>query len=296
MVAAFAAVYVIWGSTYLAIRYAIETLPPFSMAGIRFVMAGAVLYAWSRLRGDRPPEPRHWWVATVIGALLLVGGNGAVVWAEQRVPSGITALLAATVPLWMVVLDRDPSARGRTGAREAVGLGLGFVGLVLLVGTRGIDDGDRVDPLGAAVLIAGSIAWSVGSLYSRRARLPESVFLATAMEMLTGGALLLALGLLSGEGSRFDPARVSARSIAAFAYLVVFGALIGFTAYLWLMRVASPARVSTYAYVNPVVAMFLGWTVAGEPLSARTILATVVIVAAVLLVLTKRPRISEDRH
>jgi drug/metabolite transporter (DMT)-like permease len=287
---AFAAIYLIWGSTYLAIRIAIETFPPFLMAGIRFLIAGAILYPWSKLHGAPQPSRAHWLAATVVGGLLLLGGNGGVVWAEQHVPSGLTALLIGTVPLWMVLLDWLRRNGVKPSNSVIVGLMLGFVGITLLIGPGKIAGGRQVDLVGAAVLILASLSWATGSLYSRRAQLPASPLLATAMEMLAGGALLFVAGLLAGEWTRFNLSALSLRSWLALGYLIVFGALVGFTAYIWLLRVSTPAHVSTYAYVNPVVAIFLGWAFAGEPLTARTLLAAAVIVAAVVIITTYRVR------
>lgn len=288
VVTAFAAVYLIWGSTYLAIRLAIETIPPFLMAGIRFLIAGAILYAWARWRGTPPPLRPHWLAATIVGGLLLVGGNGGVVWAEQRVPSGLTALLIATVPLWMAFLNwlRPGGVKPSNGV--IAGLLLGFIGITLLVGPGELAGGHHVDSLGAAVLIMASLSWAAGSLYSRRAQLPASPLLTTGMEMLAGGALLLIAGSLADEWARFELSALSVRSSLALTYLIVFGALVGFTAYIWLLRVSTPAQASTYAYVNPVVAIFLGWALAGEPLTARTLLAAAIIVAAVVVITTQR--------
>ncbi len=290
LVLAFAAIYLIWGSTYLAIKVAIETLPPFFMASLRFLIAGTLLYAWTTLRGARRPAGRHWIAAFIVGALLLVGGNGSLVWAEERVPSGLAALLLATIPIWMVLLDSLRKGGTKLGGRVLGGLAVGIAGLGLLVGPAELWGSSRVDPLGAGVLMFGSLSWSVGSLYSRHAKLPPSPFLAAAMEMLAGGVLLFAVGLLSGEGRQLHWAAVSMRSLSGLIYLVFFGSLLGFTAYIWLLGVVSTARVSTYAYVNPVVAVFIGWAFAGEPLSARELLATAAIVAAVALIITHRPQ------
>lgn len=287
---AFAAIYLIWGSTYLAIRFAVETFPPFLMAGMRFLVAGAILYPWSRLHGASQPVRAHWLAATVVGGLLLLGGNGGVVWAAQRVPSGLTALLIGTVPLWMALLDGLRPGGMKPNSGVMVGLLLGLFGIMLLVGPGKLAGARQVDLVGAAVLILASLSWASGSLYSRRAQLPASPLLATAMEMLAGGALLLIASLLVGEWARFDSSTLSLRSWLALGYLIIFGALVGFTAYIWLLRVSTPAHVSTYAYVNPVVAIFLGWAFAGEPLTARTLLAAAVIVAAVVIITTYRAR------
>ncbi len=293
IVLAFAAIYVIWGSTYLAIRFAIETLPPLLMAAVRFLIAGAVLYAWVRARGTPAPRRDEWLATTIVGGLLLLGGNGAVVWAEQRVPSGVTALLVALVPLWMVLLEW----RGRGGARPdagtVAGLALGLGGLLLLVGPEQVLGGGHIDHAGAVVLALGTLSWAAGSLYSRHAHLPAAPMLATAMEMLCGGALLLVAAGVRGEFAQADLGAISLRSALSFAYLVVFGSLVAFTAYIWLLRATTPARASTYAYVNPVVAMLLGWALAGEPLSPRTLLAAAVIVTAVVLITWSRVRRSD---
>ena len=284
MIAAFAAIYFIWGSTYLAIRFAIETLPPFLMASTRFIVAGAVLYGWARLVGAPRPTRFHWSAAAVVGGLLLLGGNGGVVWAEQSVPSGLTALLVAMAPVWMALLDWARRGGVRPNGGASVGLALGFAGVVLLVGPDELVGGGQVNPIGALVLMLASLSWAAGSLYSRYARLPDSPMLATGMEMLAGGALLLIAGSVAGEWARIGYSAVSLHSILALGYLIVFGSLIGFTAYTWLLRVTTLARASTYAYVNPVVAVFLGWALAGEPITFRTLLAAAVIVAAVVII------------
>jgi len=286
VLAAFAAVYVVWGSTYLAIRFAIETLPPFLMAGARFLLAGAVLYGFVRARGAPRPQPVHWRSAAIVGGLLLFVGNGGVVWAERTVPSGVVALLVAMVPLWMVLLEWLRPGGQRPGRAVVLGLVVGFAGMVLLVGPMELAGGGGVDPVGAVTVLVASLAWSVGSIYSRSAPLPSSPLLVTGMQMLAGGGMLTLAGLARGELGDFDPATVSTGSAVAFAYLVVFGSLVGFTAYVYLLKVSTPSRVSTYAYVNPVVAVLLGWLLANEPLNARILGATAVIVAAVAVITT----------
>jgi drug/metabolite transporter (DMT)-like permease len=290
VIGAFAAVYLIWGSTYIAIRFAIETIPPFLMAGFRFMVAGAVLYGWARWMGAGRPARIHWATTTVIGGLLISVGNGAVVWAEQRVPSGLASLLIATVPIWIVLLDWIRRDGTRPRPAVMVGVGLGFAGLSLLVGPEKLSGIHRIDPTGAAVLVMGAIAWAAGSLYSLRAALPESRLLATAMEMLMGGLLLFTAGLATGEWAALHWEAVSVRSSVSFVYLIVFGSLVGFTAYIYLLNVTTPARASTYAYVNPVVAVILGRVLGGEPISARTGLAAAVIVTAVAVITTDRAR------
>lgn len=296
--AALIAVYVVWGSTYLAIRFAVESLPPFSMAGVRFVLAGAALYAWRRARGDAAPSRREWRAAAIVGLLLLVGGNGGVVWAEQRVASGVVALLATTVPLWMVLIDTLRPGGRRPGWRAVVGVTLGFAGVVVLIrptSLPSVGHGRDVDLVGAAVVMFGMFLWSVGSLYGRSAPLPSSPLLATGMEMLVGGAGLLLLGGLTGEWDRLDPAAFSARSLWAWAYLIVCGSWVGFTAYTWLLRVAPTPLVSTYAYVNPLVAILLGHLLAGESLTPRVLIAAAVIVGSVAWITTIQPGSGESK-
>ncbi len=280
-------VYLIWGSTYLAIRFAIETLPPFLMAGVRYLTAGALLYGWARFRGAPRPSLLHWRSAVLVGAFLLLGGNGGVVWAEQRVDSGLAALLVSTEPLWLVMLFWLGTGRKPLGWRVVAGLLLGFAGVVLLVRPG---SSSSIDPIGAAALVLAALSWAWGSLYGQRAPLPESPLAATGMQMLGGGALLLIASALTGEPSRFVLAEVSQRSLLALAYLVVFGAIVAFTAYVWLMRVAPPVLVSTYAFVNPVVAVFLGWALAGEPLTAGTLIAAAVILGGVVLITTSHAK------
>ncbi|MEO8348076.1 MAG: drug/metabolite exporter YedA [Acidobacteriota bacterium] len=284
LLAAFASVYLIWGSTYLAIRFAIETMPPHLMAAARFLVAGAILYAWARWRGAPRPTLANWRAAAVVGGFLLLGGNGAVVWAETRVPSGLTALLVAMVPIWMLVLEMLPALGGRKPRTPVVaGIVLGLAGLVVLVAPGSL--AGRVDPLGAGVLLLGCLSWAFGSLYSRNAALPKSGFLAAAMEMMAGGVLLLLFGLATGQAGQVAVLAISTKSLLALAYLIVFGSLVGFTAYIWLLGATTSARVSTYAYVNPVVAVLLGWALAGEPMSLRTLIAATVIIGAVALII-----------
>jgi len=284
IVLAFIAVYVIWGSTYLAILFAIETLPPFLMAGVRFLVAGAVVFFWGLQRGDEPPSPRQWREGVLLGALFFLGGNGAVVWAEARVPSGVASLLVATMPLWVVVLDWARPRGCRPPSTVLGGLVLGFVGLVVLLPAGRFANGSSIDPLGAIVLVLGALSWASGSLYARSADLPKSLLLSSGMEMIGGGALLLGAGIASGELARLDPSAFSVRSLLALAYLIVFGSIVAFNSFTYLLENATPTRLSTYAYVNPVVAVFLGWAFAGEALTARTLAGAAVIVAAVAMV------------
>src|SRR5512139_1644919 len=281
---AFAAIYLIWGSTYLAIRFAIETIPPFLMGGVRFLLAGGVLYAVLRWRGVRAPSRRQWQAALIVGGLLLFGGNGGVIVAEQYVPSSLAALIVAMVPLWMVLLNWWRGDRARPNAGTALGVGLGLAGIVLIAGPGQSAAEGAVNPIGLLILMLASLSWSIGSLYSRKSSLPANALLATSMEMLAGGALMLIAGLLLGQGAQIRFDHISLLSLAALGYLIVFGSLIAFTAYVWLLKVSTPARVSTYAFVNPVVAVFLGWMLAGEELSLRVLIAAAVIIMAVMLI------------
>jgi drug/metabolite transporter (DMT)-like permease len=287
---AFAIVYVIWGSTYLAILFAIETLPPFLMASVRFLIAGVLLYGWSRtFGGAAAPDRTQWRSTAIVGVLLLLGGNGVVVWSEQRIPSGMAALLVGTVPCFMVLIDWLRPGGVRPGGRVVAGLALGLLGLVWLVGPDSVMGGGRADLLGAAALVFASFSWAAGSIYSRHAPMPASPFLGTAMQMLAASVALFALSAGLGEPWRFDPNAVSLRSLLGFLYLVVFGSVVAFSAYIWLLRVSTPARVSTYAYVNPVVAVLLGAAFAGEALTTRMLVAAAVIVSGVALI-TLAPR------
>jgi drug/metabolite transporter (DMT)-like permease len=278
------AVYLIWGSTYLAIRYAVETAPPFLMAAVRFMISGGFLYLLRRLSGDPRPKALEWRSAAIIGIFLLVGGNGGVVWAEQFVPSSLAALLVATVPLWMVLIDAFRPTGHRPGPLAIAGILVGFGGAVLLIGSAAIG-ADTTNLLGAAVLIVASLSWSTGSLYGKNATLPASQLLATAMEMLAGGVALLLAAIIVGEWSHFDLATVSRRSLLAVAYLTVIGSS-AFGAYVWLLRVAPTPLVATYAYVNPVIAVLLGYLLAQEPMTVRTVLAAALIIGSVALVST----------
>jgi drug/metabolite transporter (DMT)-like permease len=284
ILAAFAAIYVIWGSTYLAIHFAIQTLPPFLMAAARFLAAGSLLFAWSAASAPRRPAGAEWKAAFVVGGLLLLGGNGAVVWAQQHVPSGIVALLVAGTPGWMVLLHWLWHGSVAPGPRTVAGLVLGFGGMALLVGPSLTAGAGGLHLGGVLVVLLGSVSWAVGSIYSRRAPIPPGPLHSTGMQMLAGGALLLLAGAAAGEFGQFNAGGVSARSVLALLYLTVFGAIIGYSAYVWLLRHVHPGRVSTYAYVNPVVAVMLGWAIAGEAFTLRMGVAAAVIVGGVAMI------------
>ena len=286
VITAFGSVYLIWGSTYLAIRYAVATIPPFLMGGARFLTAGVILYVWARQRGARPPTRSQWRAACLTGVLLLVCGNGAVIWAEQHIASGIVALIVAVVPLWMVLLDWLRPGGTRPRSAVFLGLALGLGGLALLIGPDAFT-GQRAGGVGvwiALVPVLGSLFWALGSIVSRYAARPASSTLATGMQMLAGGAAFLVVSALTAELRHFDVHAVATSSIVGLLYLVTFGSLAGFTAYIYLLGATTPAKVSTYAYVNPVVAVILGWAIAGEPFTARTALAAAVILAGVAII------------
>ena len=285
-------VYVVWGSTYLAIRIAIETLPPFLMGGVRFLVAGGLLYAWAVRRGDHVndrPGWDEWRSAAIVGAGLFLGGNGGVVFAETRIASGVTALLVCTLSLWLPLLAWIVYGE-RPSRRAMIGLPLGFGGTALLIGPV---DASGIDPVGAGACLLASLSWAAASLYSRHATLPARTAVSTAMQMLTGGAWMTLAGMATGELGGVRPATFSTASLAALVYLIVFGSLVAFSAYAWLLRAAPTSLVATYAYVNPVVAVALGWALAGEPITARMLVAGAVIVAAVVLVASGANRTSK---
>jgi drug/metabolite transporter (DMT)-like permease len=284
ILAAFAAIYLIWGSTYLAIRIGLETMPPFLLAGTRFMVAGTLLYAWLRLRGVPRPTDAQWWQAALTGTLMLVCGVGGVTWAEQRVPSGAAALLAATVPMWMTMIDTWVLRCSRGGAPVVAGLAVGLAGVAVLVGTSH-SDLEAIDPVGAAVILGATVAWSVGSLRSRRANLPEQPAMTVAVQMVAGGVVLLVLSSVLREWQHgFALSEVSLRSATALVYLAVVGSMVALCAYVWLLRQVAAPTVATYAFVNPVVAVFLGWSLAEEAVGPRVMIATSLIVGAVALI------------
>jgi drug/metabolite transporter (DMT)-like permease len=283
IVAAFLAVYIIWGSTYFAIKVAIQTMPPFLMAGLRFLVAGALVYGWLRLRGAERPKLIHWRSALILGALLLFAGNGGVTWAEQYIPSGLAALIVAMVPIYVALLDWLRPGGTRPTALRIAGLVIGFAGVVLLIGPLATG-GLSLALLAACVPVVGSLCWAAGSLYARSAKLPANPLVGTGMEMLVGGVLLTAVGLALGEGGQIHPETFSLDSVIAFGFLVFFGSIVAFTSYIWLLSKVNPGRVSTYAYVNPVVAVFLGWAFASEQVTGRTLIAAAVILFAVMII------------
>lgn len=287
IVLGFAVIYVVWGSTYLGIRWAVETMPPFFMGGTRFLLAGCLLHLWLRLRGAPAPTWPQVRDAAFSGLLLLLLGNGLVNWAEQHVTSGVTALLVGTTPIWFIVLNAVIPPREKPDWLTLVGVGLGTVGVALL-GRHGGDGGGAVHLGGLLAILVACASWAAGSLLSRKVRSGADPFMASSLQMLAGGAAQLLLAGALGEWSAFDPAAVSARSVLAWIYLVVVGSLVAFSTYVWLLRASTPARVSTYAYVNPVIAVLLGWLLAGEMLTSRTLVAAGIVVAAVVVITSRK--------
>lgn len=286
LAAAFAAVYIVWGSTYLAIRFSIETLPPFLMAATRFIVAGFILFAFTYPKSEEKITFQHLKSTAIIGLCLLLGGNGGVVWAELYVPSGLTALLVSTVPVWVVIITWFFPHEHRNQTKNVIGVLLGFTGLFFLVSPESIISGSGVDLTATLVLLAATLSWSAGSVYTGRAVLPQTGLLATSLEMIFGGIGLLLLSTVTGELANFDPSSVSMKSFLAFLYLIGFGSLIGFTAYIWLLHHTTPSKATTYAYVNPVVAVFLGWLIAGEEITLKIIVAAAIIITAVIIIIT----------
>lgn len=290
LVLAFTAIYLIWGSTYLGIRIAIESMPPFLMAAGRFLIAGALLFIVLKIQGRATPTPRQWRINTVIGTFLLLGGNGLVAWAEQFVPSGITALIIGVQPLFFALTEWAWPGGSRPAPITAVALLIGFSGVAWLAAPWESPAHGGLNLIGVTVILSASAFWAIGSIYSRHARHDAEPLMAAAMQMLTGGTALALVAWLHGEFNHLSLHGISTKSWVAFVYLILFGSLIGFSTFVWLIKHATPARVSTYAYVNPVVAVFLGWWIANEPVGPRTIAASVVIVTAVIIITSQKTK------
>jgi drug/metabolite transporter (DMT)-like permease len=293
MIAAFAAVYLIWGSTYLAIKYAIQTMPTFLMAGTRFTIAGIVLYLIARFSGGyEKPKLVHWRTSIIVGTLLLAIGNGGVVLAEHYISSSLAALLVATEPFWVALLGWGFMKTGRPNLKVTAGLLVGFVGVWLLI--SGQEASSTVESshqlFGAMLIVIATLGWAVGSLYGSKAPTAKSTVQAAGMQMFSGGVIMLLISAATGEWSTFDVSRVSGVSLFALAYLILFGAIVAYTAYSWLLKNVSPTAVTTYAYVNPAVAVVLGWMIAGESMTAQMLVGAAIIVGSVALItLQKKP-------
>jgi drug/metabolite transporter (DMT)-like permease len=291
--------YLVWGSTYLAIAVAVETIPPFLMAAVRFMLAGLILLGWSVARQGRefvPPTRREWRDSAVVGALLIGGGMGMVAFGEQTVPSGITALLIALMPVWVAILGLAFLGE-RLPRLAVVGIVLGFVGVAILVGPTALGGSGALDPIGLAAVMLSPIAWAAGSLFaSHRASLPSRPLVATGAQMLLGGLVLTGMAAVTGEFGRVDPATFSTESLLALLYLLVMGSLVAFTVFGWMLRVAPLPLVTTYAYVNPIVAVILGALILSEPIDTRTVVAGAVIVVAVAIIVSARGRMAAPRE
>jgi len=282
------ALYVVWGSTYLAIRFAVETIPPFMQAGLRFFISGAILVVWRRLAGDAMPTRTQWKSLAIIGTLLLLGGNGLVSFAEQRIASGIAALIIGTVPLWLVLIEALRPGGVRPTGQAIVGLIIGFGGIYLLVGPTDLRGGLQFDAIGTIVLLIAAFLWSLGSIYSRSADLPKSALMMTGGEMLAGGIPIFLVSIIFGEWKSFSFTQVSINSWLALLYLITFGSMVGFVAYIWLLQNAPISLVATYAYVNPLVAVFLGNWFAQESLTPRILVGAVIIIGSVIFINSAR--------
>jgi len=292
IVIGFTAIYLIWGSTYLAIRLGVETIPPFLLAGTRFLTGGFLLYGFMRLRGVEHPSPSHWLPASIIGLLMAAGGTGLVTWAETMVPSGLTALLIAMVPMWIVLADWSSPRRTRPTPLVIVGLFLGFAGITLLINPTDIGGPGEINKVGALVIVIATISCAIGSIYSRHAHQPRSKVLAVGMQMITGGAGLMLASVLSGETATFDLHAVSLVSWLSLGYLAFIGS-IAYVTYLWLLSVTNAAKAATYAFVNPVIALALGSLVAGETMNSWTLACAVMVIIAVILIITGKARTPE---
>ena len=282
------ALYIVWGSTYLAILFAVSTIPPFLQAGLRFLISGLILMIWRRAAGDEMPSLKQWRSLAIVGTLLLLGGNGLVSFAEQRIASGVAALIIGTVPLWLVLIEALRPAGVRPSWRAIIGLIVGFGGIYLLIGPSELTGKFQFDILGTLTLITAAFLWSLGSIYSRSAALPKSALMTTGAEMLAGSIPIFIVSILFGEWNSFSFAQVSGQSWLALLYLITFGSMVGFVAYIWLLQNASVSLVATYAYVNPLVAVLLGSWFAQESLTGRTLVAAGIIIGSVVFINSAR--------
>lgn len=279
------ALYIVWGSTYLAIRFAVETIPPFMHASIRFLISGAILFLWRRATGDAVPTAANWKSTAIVGTLLLLGGNGLVALAEKHIPSGIAALVISTSPFWLVLFESLRAGGTKPNWQAILGLIIGFSGVFILIGPAEITgSGQQWNTASVIMLLTAPFLWSLGSIYARGADMPKSTLMSTGMQMLVGSVSLFIVSVLTGELRGFSFSQVSANSWWGLLYLITFGSLVGFVSYGWLLHNAPVSLTSTYAYVNPVVAVFLGWLLAGEELNARIGIASAIIIGSVIFI------------
>ncbi|MBV6394267.1 MAG: putative inner membrane transporter YedA [Anaerolineales bacterium] len=288
--------YIVWGSTYLGIKVAIETIPPFLHGALRFFISGLIILAWQKAAGQAMPTRSQWKSTFIVGTLLLVGGNGLVAWAEQSIPSGIAALIVSTTPLWLVILEALRPGGVKPGWRAVIGLAIGFLGIFILIGPAEFSGGaSALPPLGVIALLCATALWASGSIYSKNADLPKSSFVTTGAEMLMGSIGMFVVSLLTGELNGWNPAEVSARSLAGLIYLITIGSIVGFGSYIWLLANAPIALVATYAYVNPIVAVLLGYLLGNETLEPRVWLAAAIIIGAVIIINSRgKPQVQKE--
>lgn len=288
--------YIVWGSTYFGIKVAIETIPPFFHAGVRFLVSGLILVIWQKAAGSEMPTRKQWISTAIIGTLLLLGGNGLVSWAEQFIPSGIAALIIGSVPMFLVVLEAVRPGGVKPTWQAIVGLLIGFVGIFILVGPAEISGGEmNLDPFGVIALLSACLLWALGSTYSKNADLPKSTMVTTGAEMLMGSIGLFVVSLLTGELNSWNPAEVSARSLYGLLYLITIGSIVGFGSYIWLLQNAPISLVATYAYVNPIVAVLLGYWFGNEVLEPRIWLATAIIIGSVMFINRRsKPQVKKE--
>jgi drug/metabolite transporter (DMT)-like permease len=291
LLAAFAIVYVVWGSTYFAIRVGLESLPPFALGALRYAVAGTLLFVWARARGAPAPTGAQWRSAAITGTLMLLIGNGAVIFAEQRAPSGLVALIVTSVPLWMVLLDWLRPGGSRPDHTVIGGLALGTLGIVLLIDPGAALHGAAVPPLEAAILLVGTLGWAAGSVYSRHHKVAGSTTQLASLQMLVAGVAFTVIALIRGELTPQVLLNITARSWIAVGFLAAFGSIVAYSAYIWLTRATTPARLGTYAYVNPLVALVLGAAFAGEQITSRVLMAAGLVLAAVVAITVGRDRV-----
>ena len=287
------ALYIVWGSTYFGIKVAIETIPPFLQAGIRFFISGLILMIWQLAAGSKVPTRKQWVSTAIIGTLLLLGGNGLVSWAEQFIPSGIAAIIIGSIPMFLVIAEAIRPGGVRPTWRAIIGLLIGFAGIFILVGPAEISGSKaQLNPFGVIALLSACVLWATGSIFSKTADLPQSSLMTTGAEMLTGSISLFIVALLSGELNGWSIAGISARSAYGLAYLITVGSLIGLGSYIWLLQNAPISLVATYAYVNPIVAVLLGNWLGNEPLEPHIWIATAIIIGSVIFINTSRSKVS----
>lgn len=295
IIAAFAALYIIWGSTYIAIRIALESIPPFLMAGIRFLIAGILLYAWCRFRGQPTPSSKSLLKISWSGILMLFCGTGSLVWAEQYIPSGLASIIVATLPLWFVLIDKRHWSFHLSNKWIIAGLVIGFAGVLLLFIDKKLTgiSGSYNTLLSIVVLTIGTIVWAIGSLYAKYTDMEGSAAMKASIQMMAAGALALIIGLIIGEQNRMPHPYITTNSLLAVLYLITMGSLVGYMAYVWLLEVRPPSLVGTYAYINPVVAVFLGWWLLEEVVSRQQLFALGIILAGVVLVNFSKDKIKK---